>query len=204
MAVGPDRVMAIQSLIEHNDIDVIISDDGLQHYAMHRDIEIAVVNGKRRFGNGRCLPAGPLRERVSRLDEVDMIVVNGQSEHREYSMSVSNRLAVNMQTGETRILSEFANRKIHAIAGIGYPDRFFNGLRKYQIDVIEHEFPDHYQYCRQDLEFEDRGIVMMTEKDAVKCMRFANKFFWYVPINVTLANAFSRRFLMLLEKAGES
>jgi len=201
MAVGPDRVAAIQSLLECSDVDVIISDDGLQHYAMYRDVEIAVVNGERRFGNGRYLPAGPLREGVSRLQEVDMIVVNGQGEQREYPMSLCNLSAVNMRTNETRKLSEFTNRKVHAVAGIGYPAFFFNGLKKYQIDVVEHEFPDHYQYNLQDLRFEEGAIVMMTEKDAVKCMRFANKFFWYVPVNVTLGNDFGQHLLMLLEKA---
>ena len=180
---------------------MIISDDGLQHYAMHRDIEIAVVNGERRFGNGRCLPAGPLRERTTRLHEVDMIVVNGQGEPYEYTMFVGNRLAVNMQTGEIRNLSKFANREVHAVAGTGHPDRFFNGLKEYRIDVIRHEFPDHHQYSRQDLEFGDKAVVMMTDKDAVKCKRFADNFFWYVPVEVTLGNSFNQRLLMLLKKA---
>lgn len=204
MAVAPDRVAAIQSLLAHNDADVIISDDGLQHYAMCRDIEVAVVNGERRFGNGQYLPAGPLRESISRLQEADMIVANGQGKHDEYPMSVSSHFAVNMHTGETRDLSEFAEQKVHAVAGIGCPDSFFNGLRKYRIDVVGHEFPDHYQYSRHDLQFEEEIAVMMTEKDAVKCPHFANKFFWYVPVNVTLGDNFSRRLLMLLEKAGEN
>lgn len=204
MTVGPDRVAAARSLIQNDDVDVIISDDGLQHYAMRRDIEIVVVHGERRFGNGWCLPAGPLRERISRLSEADIIVANGSGKPHEYSMFISHCFAVNMQTGETRSLSEFTCLKIHAIAGIGHPGSFFNRLKKYQLDIIEHEFPDHYQYSQQDFEFGDEATVMMTEKDATKCMYFANQFFWYVPINVTLENSFNQRLLALLENTIEN
>ena len=204
MTVGPDRVAAVRSLTQNDDVDVIISDDGLQHYAMRRDIEIIVVHGERRFGNGWCLPAGPLRERVSRLNEADIIVANGSGKPHEYSMLISHCFAINMQTGETRLLSEFTCLKIHAIAGTGYPGSFFNGLKKCQLDIIEHEFPDHYQYSQQDFEFGDEATVIMTEKDAIKCMYFANQFFWYVPINVTLENSFSQRLLALLENTIEN
>lgn len=201
MAVGPERPKVIDSLIEHYDIDVVISDDGLQHYAMRRDIEIAVINGERRFGNGQCLPAGPLRERPARLDEVDMIVVNGEGNRKEHPMSVTNRLAVNLQTGEARALSEFSGYTVHAFAGIGHPGRFFAGIKKCGVELIEHEFPDHHTYHEDELLFEDGLPVLMTEKDAVKCMRFKNRRLWCVPASVTLGNAFSQRLLMLLQKA---
>lgn len=204
MAVGPDRPQVVQSLLEHHEIDVILSDDGLQHYALDRDIEIAVVNGERRFGNGYCLPAGPLRERPSRLDEVDIIVVNGEGERREHPMSVSNQVAVNMLTAETRSLSEFDSGGVHAVAGVGHPQRFFDSLRAAGLDIQTHEFPDHYQYSQTDLEYDDELPVLMTEKDAVKCMRFNNPGLWCVPASVELGNAFGQRVLMLLEKAASA
>jgi len=200
MAVGPNRPQVVKSLLKHHDIDVILSDDGLQHYALQRDIEIAVVNGDRRFGNGYCLPAGPLREKPSRLDEVDIIVVNGEGERREHAMQVSNLFAVNMQTSETRKLSEFPVPRVHAVAGVGHPDRFFDGLRAAGLDIQTHEFPDHYRYEESDVEFGDGLSVLMTEKDAVKCVRFTSQQLWCVPASVELGNAFGQRVLMLLKK----
>ncbi len=201
MAVGPDRPQVIDSLLEHHDIDVIISDDGLQHYAMQRDIEVAVVNGERRYGNRQCLPAGPLRERISRLDKVDMVVVNGKGLRHEHPMTVSNRFAVNMLTKETKALSDFRSMKVHAVAGVGYPDRFFNSLREAGLDIEPHPFADHYRYEESDMTFDDKLPVMMTEKDAVKCVRFLNDNLWCVPASVTMGNAFGQRLLLLLEKA---
>ena len=199
MAVGPDRVSVGQSLLQHHDINVILSDDGLQHYALKRDIEIAVVDGERRFGNGQCLPAGPLRERPARLSEVDMIVVNGIGERHEHSMTVSSQFAVNLKTSETLPLSSFFG-KVHAVAGVGNPERFFIELRNAGLHIEEHEFPDHYSYGESDVEFADEFPVLMTEKDAVKCVRFASNRLWCVPAKVELGNAFGQRLLMLLEK----
>lgn len=201
MAVGPDRSQVVQSLLEHHDIDVIVSDDGLQHYALGRDIEIAVVNGERRFGNGCCLPAGPLREKPARLDEVDIIVVNGEGERREHPMTVSNQFAVNMQTKETQPLAVFAGKKVHAVAGVGHPTRFFNSLQEAGLETLTHEFPDHYRFTEADVTFGDDLPVLMTEKDAVKCIRFDNRHLWCVPASVELGNAFGQRVLMLLEKS---
>ena len=132
MAVGADRPQVIQSLLEHHDIDVILLDDGLQHYALDRDIEIAVVNGERRFGNGYCLPAGPLRERPARLDEVDIIVVNGEGERREHPMSVSNQVAVSMLTAETRRLTDFTS-EVHALDRILFCHEYRQPIIKLQI-----------------------------------------------------------------------
>lgn len=201
MAVGPSRPEVVDSLVTHHDIDVIISDDGLQHYAMQRAIEIVVINGERRFGNGYCLPAGPLRERPSRLDEVDMIVVNGEGERREHPMTVTNQFAVNMKTHETRKLSEFTNVKVHAIAGVGHPGCFFNSLTDSGLQIKVHDFPDHYRYQQTDIEFSDANAVLMTEKDAVKCVRFASEQHWCVPASVELGKAFGQRVLTLLEKS---
>ncbi len=200
MAVGPDRSQVVRSLLEHHDIDVILSDDGLQHYALQRDIEIAVVDAARRFGNGFCLPAGPLRERPARLDKVDMIVVNGTAERHEHPMNVTSQFAVNLKTSQTLPLSGFFG-KLHAVAGIGNPRRFFDELRNAGLDIEEHEFPDHYPYVSTDVEFADQCPVLMTEKDAVKCVRFAHDRLWCVPASVELGKAFGQRLLMLLEKS---
>ena len=199
MAVGPKRPEVIQSLVDHHDVDVILSDDGMQHYAMQRDIEIAVVDGGRRFGNGRCLPAGPLRERPARLDDVDIIVVNGTGERKEHPMKVATTFAVNLRTAETRPLREFSGR-VHVVAGIGHPGRFFDALRDAGLDMETHEFPDHYRFSESDVDFNDTQPVLMTEKDAVKCVRFVNDRLWCVPATVELGNAFGQRLLMLLEK----
>lgn len=199
MAVGPDRTEVARSLLQYHDIDIILTDDGLQHYALKRDIEIAVVDGERRFGNGQCLPSGPLRERPARLDEVDMIVVNGNGERHEHPMTVSSQFAVNLQTSETLSLGSFFG-KVHAVAGIGNPERFFVELRNAGLHIEEHEFPDHYPYTEADLDFADDLPVLMTEKDAVKCIRFANNRLWCVPASVEMGKAFVQRLLMLLER----
>jgi len=200
MAVGPDRPQVVKSLLDHHDVNVIISDDGLQHYALQRDIEIAVVNGERRFGNGHCLPAGPLREKPARLDEVDIIVVNGKGERREHPMTVNNPFAVNMLTAETKRLRAFVGDKVHAVAGVGHPDRFFDSLCSCDLDIEAHEFADHHRFIEADMDFSDDLPVLMTEKDAVKCVRFSSEKMWCVPANVELGNAFGQRVLTLLEK----
>lgn len=202
MAVGPNRPLVVDCLLQHHDdIDVIISDDGLQHYAMQRDIEIVVINGERRFGNRQCLPAGPLRERPSRLQKVDMVVVNGTGLKQEHPMTVSNHFAVNMLTRETKTLSDFRGTKVHAVAGVGHPERFFDSLRESELDIETHAFPDHYRYEESDMTFNDGLPVMMTEKDAVKCVRFLNDSLWCVPAGVSMGSAFGQRLLMLLEKS---
>lgn len=200
MAVGPKRSDVIQSLLQHHDVDVVLSDDGMQHYAMNRDIEIAVIDGVRRLGNQQCLPAGPLREKPGRLQNVDMVVVNGIGDRHEHPMKVSNRFAVNLVTSETRALTDFSD-KIHVVAGIGNPRRFFDSLEFIHAELETHEFPDHHPYCSGDVEFEDGLPVLMTEKDAVKCVRFDNPNLWCVPASVEMENAaFGQRLLMLLEK----
>lgn len=184
VAVGPSRVAAAQALLEYNDVDVIVSDDGLQHYALARDIEIAVIDGVRRFGNGYCLPAGPLREPVSRLDKVDFLVVNGGSAlRREFPMTMSAGELRNVRhEGTVLAVERFPHRRVHAVAGIGYPERFFRQLKQLGFGIVEHAFPDHHLYTARDLDFGDGLPVVMTEKDAVKCRRFCGEDCWYLPI----------------------
>ncbi|MGH8212622.1 MAG: tetraacyldisaccharide 4'-kinase [Rhodanobacteraceae bacterium] len=183
IAVGRDRPAAARLLLDH-DVDVIVADDGLQHHALKRDIEICVVDGVRRFGNGRLLPAGPLREQTSRLDEMDFIVCNGgEPRHGEIPMRLRADNARNLRDGSLRSLHEFANTRVHAVAGIGNPSNFFGTLREYGIDSVEHAFPDHYAYAAHDLQFGDGLPVLMTEKDAVKCCSFAREDWWNVPVS---------------------
>jgi len=183
VVADPDRVRGAQRLINEHGCDVILSDDGLQHLRLARDLEIAVIDGERRFGNGFCLPAGPLREPVSRLRRVDIRVVNGSARPDDFSMSLA-------ETGLCRVnapamhmpLASLTGKTVHAVAGIGHPGRFFNHLRRLGIEVVEHAFPDHHRFVPQDIRFGDARPVIMTEKDAVKCERFADDGAWYLAV----------------------
>ena len=172
VVVGADRVAAVDYLTSNNQCDVVLSDDGLQHYRMRRDFEIAVIDANRRFGNGFCLPAGPLRERVSRLDEVDMLVYNstGTAADEEccYTLQFVRLSSLN-DSERIRSLSSFLQRPVHAVAGIGNPSRFFQQLRDEGIDTIDHVFPDHHTFTQDDFSDWAQECIIMTEKDAVKC-----------------------------------
>ncbi|GMQ90342.1 MAG: tetraacyldisaccharide 4'-kinase [Gammaproteobacteria bacterium] len=183
VVVGPDRVRAARVLIDEDHCDVIVSDDGLQHYAMARDVEIVVIDGERRFGNGHCLPAGPLREPIRRLCSVSARVTNGEPQDGELGMQLR-------QIGFRRVdspavqkpLPAFAGQRVHAIAGIGNPQRFFSQLRALDIELVEHEYPDHHTFGAADIRFSDEAAVIMTEKDAVKCESFADERHWYAVV----------------------
>ncbi|NNG14821.1 MAG: tetraacyldisaccharide 4'-kinase [Gammaproteobacteria bacterium] len=200
IAVGPDRSASVEALLQHTDCSLIISDDGLQHYALERDIEIAVVDAVRRYGNGCLLPSGPLREPMERLDDVDFIVSNGIAASGEYAMSLRLDTACNLKTGETRELTKFIDSKVHAVAGIGNPKRFFSALHQQGLKLYEHAFADHHNFKARDLEFDNTAAVLMTEKDAVKCKRFAHSHYWYVPVEAELNKHFGPRLLAALEK----
>ncbi len=202
MAVGPDRVAAARALVEHHDIDILVSDDGLQHYALKRDIEIAVIDGVRRFGTGFCLPAGPLREPLSRLQSVDLIVANGLGGRLEYPMHMKLEQAHRLDDpSQVRSLEDLAGKTVHAVAGIGHPQRFFTALEKLRIKVIPHAFADHHSFTEADLALEPaQHPVLMTEKDAVKCRRFAQgKNWWAVPVQASLDDRFATQLDRLLE-----
>lgn len=200
VAASPDRYTAVVQLLEHQDCNIIICDDGLQHHALARDIEIAVIDAVRRFGNGRCIPAGPLRESLSRLKSVDMVVSNGKPGHGEYPMEYAAKSLRALIDPEREIPAEsFRDKTVHAVAGIGHPARFFSMLRSCGMGVIEHEFPDHHRFGRRDIRFGDDLPVVMTEKDAVKCMSFAEEYHWYLEIDVRMNNIFEHRFSNLLK-----
>lgn len=198
IVIGLNRVAAVRHLLMQSDCNIIVSDDGLQHYRLDRDIEIAMIDGVRRLGNKLLLPAGPLRERPRRLNKVDFIVVNGGDNRDEFTMEVKQQHLVSLMDENNKVaIVDFKDRRVHAIAGIGHPERFFNSLRKAGFDVIPHFFPDHYFYKAQDLDFSDALPIVMTEKDAVKCMSFKTERCWYLPITSQVNSSFEER---LLEK----
>jgi tetraacyldisaccharide 4'-kinase len=198
--IGRNRVAVAQALLQaHPQCDVILSDDGLQHYRLQRDIEIVLVDGNRRFGNGLLLPAGPLREPVSRLKSVDIVVINsGTASAGEYAMQLSGSLFYNLlNPNTTQPATAFTGRKVHAIAGIGHPQRFFSYLKKMGLSAQTHAFPDHHCYTVADIMFNDAEAVLMTEKDAVKCASFATEQCWVLRVDAQIDPALAQ---LIIEK----
>lgn len=194
VAVGARRTEAARALLRaHEECDVIIADDGLQHYALARDLEIAVIDGARGLGNRRLLPAGPLREKPARLSSVDVIVVNEpvdgvQTRFRAstFAMHTVAREFVNVtDASRTAALNAFAGQRVHAIAGIGHPARFFAMLRALGVEPVMHAFRDHHTFTRDDLP-DDASVILMTEKDAVKCAAFADARCWFLRIDAAV------------------
>jgi len=189
--VGPERAAVVAALRQaHPDCDVVILDDGLQHYALRRDIEVAVVDA-RAFGNGFMLPAGPLREPKTRLWSVDAVIAHGTDKVKGYAMRLEGE-QVHRATDarERRALASFAGQRVHAVAGIGDPKRFFLYLAQRGVQVVPHPFADHHPFRAADLEFGDDAPVLMTEKDAVKCKRFARPQHWILPVRAAPDPAF--------------
>jgi tetraacyldisaccharide 4'-kinase len=202
VAIGRDRPAASQLLVNAG-CDVIVSDDGLQHYALARDCEIVVIDGDRLFGNGRLLPAGPLRENRSRLAAADAVVVNGGRAllGGALSMRLEAKRALSLIGGAVKRLDEFAGHSVHAVAGIGNPQRFFNMLRARGIEVTGHPLPDHARLQASDISFADGRPVLMTEKDAVKCELIAGPQHWYVPVTASFTGAESDALLKIVTEA---
>ncbi len=195
--VDRDRVAGARALAAAG-CDVIVCDDGLQHYRLLRDVEVEVVDGVRRYGNGRLLPAGPLREPSERGAEFDFRVVNGgDTGFGEWPMRLHSDQVQPLLGGRARPLSGFAGQRVHAVAGIGNPDRFFSMLRGHGIAVVPHAFPDHHRYAAADFSFGSDLPVLMTEKDAVKCAEFATERYFRVPVSAELPEAF---WIALLDK----
>lgn len=195
VVVHPDRVAAARMLIDM-DCDIIVADDGLQHYRLARRYEIALVDGRRGFGNGRLLPAGPLREPVSRLATVDRILVQREPAAdavagpglpegvpRE-SFTLAARVACNLRDGRVVPLERLRGATVHAVAGIGHPERFFRLLQSHGLEVIPHAYADHAALSAKQLRFDDDRLVLMTEKDAVRCRSVAPDNCWYVPVDI--------------------
>jgi len=200
VVVDPKRSRGAQALIEQSGCDLIIADDGLQHYALKRDLEIGLVDGRRRFGNGWLLPAGPLREPVSRLKRCHFQVAKGRALGREYSMTFTNYELVSI-AGLSATLGArvFAGTEVHAVTAIGDPESFFASLRRLGIEVIEHAYPDHYQFSPEDICFADELPVIMTEKDAVKCRGFAAENYWALRFSVEINDKLDQKLINILE-----
>ena len=226
VVVCRDRVRAARLLCAEG-VNVIVSDDGLQHLALARDFEIAVIDGVRGLGNGYMLPAGPLREPRERLGHVDALVINGEGSFwagmaaertrgqrreaaardlpgpgRPFTMRLKGERLLALAGGaEVMALSSLAGRRVHALAGIGHPERFFALLRSAGLEVIAHAFPDHHRYRAAELEFQDALPVLMTEKDAVKCQALGGPNHWYLPVAASFAEAEASALLGRLRRA---
>jgi tetraacyldisaccharide 4'-kinase len=214
VVIGANRFDSISSVRNQN-VDLVLSDDGLQDYRLGRHMEIAVIDGQRWFGNGWRLPVGPLREAVSRLSSVDMLVVNNPSEHsltsersltsehalknapvvNFHSMQIKPCYWVNIKTNEILALDAFPHTNFHAVAGIGNPQRFYQTLKQLELDFIEHDFPDHHDYGAADFYFAGETAVVMTEKDAVKCQSFAKHNWYYLAVEAELDDRFWQEFM---------
>ena len=198
LVVATDRVKAAQYLCKHAQCDLIIADDGLQHYNLQRHLELLVLDGERMLGNGLCLPAGPLREPVERMKSVDMVLVNTTNHVSEGQYAFSLVPAALVSIGGFRQPPP-ARGKVHAVAGIGNPQRFFNTLRRLGFEVIEHPFADHHPFTRKDICFDDRLPVIMTAKDAVKCGQFADQRHWFLPVTARLPTGLSEQLVTMLK-----
>lgn len=186
LVIDPDRRAAGRFLLAQNPtVNVIVADDGLQHYRLARDLEICIVDGMRGLGNGALIPAGPLREAPARMREVQLAVINGGGwrgdapEHADMFLRMGEAHSFK---GAREPLSVYKGQVVHAVAGIGNPDRFFSQLRWLGIEVIPHAFPDHHVFSSKDFDFVDAHPVLMTEKDAVKCADFAQADWRFVPV----------------------
>ena len=193
--IDKDRSRAARTLQEKHDCDVIISDDGLQHYKMDRKVEIAVIDGARRLGNGLAFPAGPLREPKSRLKEVDFIVNNGgPTEADEILMTLNPAKFIHLNSGKQYTVDNWPmHKQVHAVAGVGNPNRFFDLLSRLGFEFDKNPFPDHHKYNKRDLYYLDHLPILMTEKDASKCKHFNNSKIWYLSIEAKIESQFIDR-----------
>ena len=205
--VDRDRHAAARALVEAG-CDIVVCDDGLQHYRLARDLEIEVIDGRRRYGNRRLMPAGPLREPEARGRLCDFRVVNIgdgrqpgiEAGFGEWTMRLRIDSARPLRGGRERSLQGFAGQRVHAVAGIAHPQRFFQMLRTRGIGVVPHAFADHHRYQASDLSFGSELPVLMTEKDAVKCRAFATDWHYAVPLQAELPAAF---WVALLDRLGK-
>jgi tetraacyldisaccharide 4'-kinase len=225
VVVCRDRVRAARRLLEQM-VDVIVADDGLQHLALARDLELAVIDAARGLGNGRLLPAGPLREPPARLAQLDAIVINGETAAADstslegiadgsvaaavltalppeavFRMSLHGDQLWPLGRGAPMPLGDLAGARVHAVAGIGHPERFFAQLAAAGLQVIAHPFPDHHRYRASELEFADDLPLLMTEKDAVKCRSFDARNRWFLPVAASFSPAQTAALRTRLERS---
>jgi tetraacyldisaccharide 4'-kinase len=206
---GPDRRDTARALLEsHPEIDTLVCDDGLQHYALARDVEIVVVDAARGFGNRLPLPAGPLREPLRRLATVDAIVINGAARLPQLPAAVP-AFTMHLQGGHFRNVADpvrvadaehFKDLRLAAVAGIGNPERFFSDLRALGLVFAAHAFPDHHRFRAEDLRFPEIDAILMTEKDAIKCASFSDARMWAAPVVAMVSGDLAS---LILERIGE-
>lgn len=199
---GPDRPAAVRALLSGTKCDLVISDDGLQHYAMDRDLEILVIDGQRGFGNGYLLPAGPLREPAGRLRTVDLVISNGawRKDVPRMQMVKPRLLSLQHPLGQGGPLDRFEGQKVHALAGIGHPEKFFSMLEQQGLKPIRHAFPDHHEFVAGDLQFQPPLPTLMTDKDGVKCRRLLHDDCWVVRIDAQPDEDFIEQLNILLRE----
>ncbi|CAM4149118.1 Tetraacyldisaccharide 4'-kinase [Pseudomonas reidholzensis] len=193
LMIDPDRSRAVQALLASEPLDLILCDDGMQHYRLARDLELVLIDAARGLGNRRCLPAGPLREPVERLQDADAVLYNGAREDRDggFAFQLQPSALVNLRSGERQPLDYFAaGQALHAVAGIGNPQRFFNTLLGLNWQPVPHPFADHAQFSAEALSFSPALPLVMTEKDAVKCRAFAAADWWYLAVEAVPSAAF--------------
>ena len=203
LMIDPDRSRAVAALLAAEPLDLILSDDGLQHYRLARDLELVLIDAARGLGNRHCLPAGPLREPVERLQSVDALLYNGASSDPQggYGFTLQPRTLVNLRSAQQRPLSHFpVGQALHAVAGIGNPQRFFNTLEGLHWRPVAHAFADHAPYSAELLNFSPALPVLMTEKDAVKCRAFAADDWWYLAVDAEPSAAFVAWFDQQLQR----
>jgi len=205
--IGENRVAtAHAALAAHPECDVILCDDGLQHYRLQRDVEIVVVDAARQFGNQFLLPAGPLREPVSRLKSVAAIVYNGGTQAasaKQFAMQLQGEIFYNLLTpSQTATANQLQGLRCHAIAGIGNPERYFAALKKLGLSCTNHAFADHHAYRAEELNFSDCDALLLTEKDAVKCAPFADARYWVLRVEAQISPAFIELILRKMQHHG--
>jgi tetraacyldisaccharide 4'-kinase len=203
LMIDPDRSSAVRALLAEEPLDLILCDDGLQHYRLARDLELVLIDAARGLGNGHCLPAGPLREPAERLAEVDAVLHNGAPSDPPgaFSFVLRPSALINLASGERRDVAHFpTGQSLHALAGIGNPQRFFTTLEALNWRPIPHPFPDHAAYTAEQLRFTPELPLVMTEKDAVKCRSFAAPDWWYLAVEAQPSPAFVAWFDAQLER----
>lgn len=207
VVVGKNRKTAINYLLKNNQVDIVVCDDGLQDFTIKYDAAIAVIDSRRKFGNGNCLPIGPLREPASNLSRVDFVVGNYRFNQAEDNCFANKMLytltkVINLQTKEIKDIGFFSNTKVHAVAGIGDPQSFFKLLQGYEVNTLEHPFADHYFFKAEDLNFKDDLPILVTEKDAIKIKELTlNHNIWYVEIKAEVSEQFFSELLKKIENA---
>ncbi|MBP8202821.1 MAG: tetraacyldisaccharide 4'-kinase [Pseudomonas sp.] len=203
LMIDPDRSRAVAALLATEPLDLILSDDGLQHYRLDRDLELVLIDAVRGLGNRHCLPAGPLREPVERLQGVDALLYNGalNDPQEGYGFTLRPRTLINLRSGEQHALSHFPpGQALHAVAGIGNPQRFFMTLEGLHWQPVAHAFADHAPYSAELLNFSPALPLVMTEKDAVKCRAFAADNWWYLAVDAQPSAAFVAWFDQQLQR----